>query len=131
MGGVYKAFIRQAQNFSVQRIVQHAAQVSRGPAEGGAQIGAAHVTDEERVAGEHGGRTRVRCPALSIQIMNENGNGFRGVPWSLERHEAHAAELDSVAIMERPESVIRLCRGPKINGRALAVAQLEVAGHKI
>ena len=48
-----------------------------------------------------------------------------------ERSHPHAAELDRLAVVERMEGVFRAGGGAEVDGRAGAIAQLQVAGQEV
>ena len=48
-----------------------------------------------------------------------------------ERLEAHASEFENVAIMQRSKRVPGFGGGAQIDGRAHAIAQLQMPGHEI
>ena len=111
----------------MQGIVEHAAEFRGRPAERRAQIGPADVADEERVAGEHGVGLRV----AGVEIVDDDGDRFRRVAGRFQHLQAHAAEFENVAIVKRREGVGRLRGGAEIDGRADAIAQLQMAGDEI
>ena len=49
----------------------------------------------------------------------------------LQRDEARAAELDRVAVMERPEGVLRARGGAQIDDSSGAIAELEMARKEV
>ena len=50
---------------------------------------------------------------------------------SLQGYEARAAELDRVAVMERPEGVLRARGGTQIDDSAGPIPELEMAGEEV
>ena len=94
VGGIDEAGVGKRKKFVVERFVEHAAQLRGGPAERGAEVGAADVADEERVAGED----CVGLGGADGEIVDEDRDGFGGVAGSLEGAEADLAEVDSLSI---------------------------------
>ena len=70
---VHQAFVRQPEQLGVQGIEKHPAEIGSGPAKRGAQIGPAHVPDEQSVPGQYGLRLR----GAFVQIENEDGDRLR------------------------------------------------------
>ena len=58
MSGVDKGFVRQREQFEVQRIIQHRGQIRCGPPQRCQQVGTPDIANEQRVAGEDGMRRR-------------------------------------------------------------------------
>ena len=68
--GIDEACVGKREKFVVEGIEEHAAELRGGPAERGAEIGAADVADEERVAGEDG----VGLRGADGEIEDEDGD---------------------------------------------------------
>ena len=94
---------------------------------GRSQIGSSHVSNEQRIAGEH----RVRMGSVFLQVEHQNRDGFDRVARCFENLELDAAERQDLAVRHRREGIFRACLGAKVNGRASAMAQLEVAGEEV
>ena len=97
------------------------------PSERCAQVGSAHIADEQRVAGQD----RLRPHGVAIEIEHEDGNRFNRVPRRLEHRQADPAELQTGAVGHRRECILRLRAGAQVNGGAGAIAKLEVSRHEI
>ncbi len=54
VGGIDEAGVGERKKFVVEGFVEHAAELGGGPTEGGAEVGAADIADEEGVAGKDG-----------------------------------------------------------------------------
>ena len=89
MRGVDERFVRKWRELPVHRVVEHAAELLRAPAQRRAKIGAPDVADEQRVAGQH--RPRI---GLLPWIVNEDRDRLRRVARGLQHLEAPCAELD-------------------------------------
>lgn len=90
--------VREGQEFGVQGAVQPGGHVLRGVSGGGEQVGAADVSDEEGVAGEHAERHVV----LGV-FAQDQADGFEGVARGGEHGEGDPlavvrAERDALAI---------------------------------
>jgi hypothetical protein len=127
VGRIDQALVGQGQQFFVQGIEEHAAEVGGGPAERDAQIGAAYIADEQRVAGEHA----VGQGVAGAEVINNDGDRLGSVAGCLERLETHAAELEQVAIVKRRKCVGGLRGAAEVDGCARAIAQLEVASDEV
>jgi len=68
-----------------------------------AQIGAADVTDKQRVAGQD----RLRLGGAAIGIVDDKRNRLGRVPGCLERLQSHPTKFDNVLVVERSERVLR------------------------
>jgi hypothetical protein len=121
------AGIRQRQQLRPQRVVEFAAKLVGRPPERRAQIRTAHIADEQRVAGEH----RIRFRGAAIQIEDLNRNRFRRVSRRFECLQPDVPELDAIAVGERRERILRLCRGAEVNRGADAIAQLQMSGDEV
>ena len=89
MAGVEERVFRQAQELSVQRLVEHAGQRLGGHASRGEEVGPADIADEERVAGEH----RVGPAWIAREVDDHDRDAFRSVPGGLKDLEADIAEF--------------------------------------
>ena len=98
-----------------------------GPAEGGTQVGATDVADEQGVSGEDG----IGGVGIFLEIVDEDGDGFDGVAGGLQDVEAEAGEIEGVAVFHGDEGVVGVGLGSESNVRAAAVAQFEVAGDEV
>ena len=127
MRRIHQARIGQRKQFVVQRIEKHSSELGGRPAQRRAQVGAPHVADEQRVAGEH----RVRLGVARVQIENHDRNGFGRVARRFQHFQAHATEFEKVAVVVRGKCIPGLGRGAHMNFRAGAIAQLQMSGDKI
>ena len=127
MRRVDQACVWKPEQLGVQRIEQHAAQFCRRPAERRAQVGPPHVTDKESVSSQHGVGLRI----AGVQIVNDDGNGLGSVARRFQYLEAHTSEFKNGAVTERCKRVSGLSCGAEVDGRARAIAQLQMAGNKI
>jgi hypothetical protein len=124
---VDKRRVRQPQQPAVQRVVEHAGQLRSAPAERGAQIRAADVADEQRVAGEHG----MWLVAVTIGVVDDDRDRLRRVTGGFQHLEAHRAERKRVPIAHRHEVVFGAGASAHADHGADAIAQLEVPGDEI
>ena len=92
-----------------------------------AQVGAAHVADEQGVAGENG----LRVGICGRAVVNDDGDRFGCVAGGFQYFQAHAAEFESVAIAVRNKRVRRFGGGAEMDGCADAIAQLQMPGDEI
>lgn len=127
VSGIDEAGVGKREKFGLKGIVEEGAEVGGGPAESGAEIGAANVADEKRVAGEDG----VRGGGAAVEIEDKKRNGFGRVAGSFESLDADAAKFDGGAIGERREFVLGFGFGAEIDGGTDAIAEFEMAGDKI
>ena len=111
----------------MQRVVQHARELLGAPAERAAQIGTAHVADEQRVTGED----RVRLVAPLVSVIDQDRDRLRRVPGRLEHGHPHRAELHRVTVGHRRERILGLGPRAEVDDGAGALAQLEVAGDEV
>ena len=93
----------------MQRVEEHAAEIRGGPAEGNAQIRAAHVSDKKGVAGQNG----LRFVFAAGEIVHEDGDRFWSVPGSFEGLEPDVAELDHATVGQRGELYSALALAPR------------------
>ena len=127
MGRVDERFVGMRQQFVVQRFVEVGAQVVSGPAKRGAQVRAADIADEQRVAGQHG----IGFGRILFQIENQDRNRLDGVAGRLKHFEAQPRELERIAVFHRDEGVLGLGARTEMDDRARAVAQFQVTGHEV
>jgi len=127
VGGVDEAFVGEGEELGVEGIEEHVAELSGGPAEGGAEIGSADIADEEGVAGEDG----VRFVGIGVAVEDEDGDGFGRVAGGFEDLESDLAEVEAVAVAEWGERVLGFGGGTEADSGADAVAELEMAGDEI
>ena len=127
MRRVDERVVGKRQDLRLDRVVEQRAELLGAPAERRAQVGAADVADEERVAGQE----RVRALGVGLEVVDEDRDRLGRVAGRLERDEPDLAELDRVAVGERRELVLGLRPGAEVDPRADAVAQLEVAGEEV
>ena len=81
MGRINQRLVGKREQLVVQRVVKVSAEVVRGPSERSAQVGAANVADEQRIAGEDGVRfVRGSCGDRRPGSRSTRwcGRGFRG-----------------------------------------------------
>ena len=119
--------IGESQQLGVERLVQQTAEIARRPTECHAQIGTTDVTDEKRVASEHG----LRIGGAAIEIVDDEGNRLDGVSWRLEYLQPDSTEVDDITVVERSEFVLGSRGGAEIDRRPGAIAQLEVTGDEV
>ncbi len=127
VGGVDEGFVGKREELVVERVVEMAAEFLGGPAEGGAEVGAADVADEEGVAGEDG----VGFVGALLEVEDEDGDGFDGVAGGFEDLEAEAGEVEGVAVFHGDEFVLGLGLGAEADVGAAAVAEFEMAGEEV
>ena len=125
--GIHERVVGQAGELGVQRVVEHARQLLGAPAERAAQVGAADVADEQRVAGEH--RVGVGGPRSGSYTRIEIDSGE--CPGVSSTSSRTAPSCDGIAVGHRRERVLGLGPRAKVDRRALALAKLEVAGHEV
>ncbi len=73
----------------------------------------------------------MRLGIAGVEVVDDDGDGLRRVAGRLQRLQADASEFDGVVITKRRECVARFCRRAEIDGRARAIAQLQMAGDEI
>ncbi len=127
VGGVDKTFIGEGEEFGVEGVEEQGSELSSGPAECGAEIGASDIADEEGVAGEDG----VRFGGIGGEVEDEDGDGLRGVAGGFEDLEANVAEVETIAVVEWGEGVLGFGGSAEADGGADAVAKFEMAGDEI
>jgi hypothetical protein len=86
--GVDEGLVGEGKELVVNGVVEVAAELLGGPAEGGAEVRAADVADEEGVAGEDG----VGLVWGYSEIEDEDGDGLDGVAGGFEDLEPEAGE---------------------------------------
>ncbi len=91
------------------------------------QVRAADVADEECVAGQHS----IGRGGAAAEIVDDQRDGVGGVAGCLESLNSDLAEFDGVTIVERVEGILGFGRRPKVDRRANAIAQLEMAGDEV
>ena len=111
----------------MERVVEVAAELLGGPAERGAEVGAADVADEEGVAGEDG----VGLVGALVEVEDEDGDGLDGVAGGFEDLEAEAGEVEGVAVFHGDELVLGFGVGAEADVGAAAVAEFEMAGEEV
>ena len=111
----------------MQRIEEHAAEVSGRPAQRYAQIGTADIADKQCVAGEYGMRDGI----AGVEVINDDGDRLRSVAGRLQRLQAYASEFENVAIVKGGECIAGFRRGAEIDSRAHAIAQLQMPGDEV
>ena len=110
----------------MQRVVEHPPELLRAPTERAPQVGAADVTDEQRVAAQH----RVGVDGL-LGVRHEDRDRLGRVPGRLQHGQAHRPELHRIAVGHRRERVLGPRPSAEMDRRALALAKLEVSGHEV
>jgi hypothetical protein len=90
---------------------------------GSAEVGAADVADEERVAAEHQPRF-----GGAGAVGDQQRDAFRRVPRGVQRAHDHVAERDLAAVVERRERERHLGRAVKIERRTAASGELTLTG---
>jgi hypothetical protein len=88
------------------------AQVVGAPPQRRAQVGAADVPDEQRIARQDGMRF---CRVL-LQIERQDRDGLDSVAGGLKHLEAQARELERIAVLHRHEVVFCLGAGAEMDG---------------
>ena len=128
VSGVNQGLIGKGQQFVVQRVVEVGSQIGSRPAEGRAQVGAADIADEQRVAGEHG-------VGLCVRLSGDRRPGSRSIRWCGRESRAPAGAVPGksrVSPSFMATKAYSACgAGAEVDGRAATVAQLEVAGDEI
>src|SRR5882757_525632 len=66
-----------------------------------------------------------------IEVIHDDGDRLRGVSWSFQSLQTYASELENVAIAKRRKCVRCFRRAAQIDGRASAIAQLQMSGNEI
>ena len=127
MGRIDQRLVGKRQEFVVERVVEVGAEVVGGPPERSAQVGAADVADEQRVAGEDG----VRFRGVLLEIEDQDRDRLDGVAGGFEDLQAQSRELERIAVLHRDEGVFRLGAGAEMDGRAATVAQFQMAGDEV
>jgi hypothetical protein len=127
MRGIDEDLVWQGQEPSVKRVIEMAAELIGSPAEGCAKVGAAHVADEEGVAGEHG----IRLAFVSGEVEDEDGDGLDGVAGSVEDPETHSGKIECGTVAHGKERIFCFGSRAEMNGCAACIAEFEVAGEKI
>src|ERR1700709_2171786 len=100
-----------------------AAEVLRGPAEGGTQVGTSDVADEESVAGENG----VGFDGFLGEVEDEDGNGFDGVAGGFEDLETKSGEVEKISVFHGDERILGLSSRTEADVRSTAVAEFKVS----
>ncbi len=104
MGRVDEGFVGKPQKFVVERVIKVGAEVAGTPAKRRAEVRAAHVADEQRVARENSVRL---CRVLS-EIEHQDRDRLDGVAGSLQNLQAQSREIEGIAVLHCGESVLRL-----------------------
>lgn len=73
----------------------------------------------------------MRLGFAAFQIVNQDGNGFRGMAGGFEGLQTEATEFEEGAIGKGSETIFCLSSGAKVNSGANAVAEFEVASYEI
>ena len=124
---INQRLVGKRQQLVVQRVVKMRAEIVGGPAQRGAQVGAADVADEQRVAGEDG----VRFGRVLLQIEHQDRDGLDGVARGFQHLQAQAREVERVAVLHGDEGVFRLGARAEMDGGAATVAQFQMAGDEV
>ena len=66
-----------------------------------------------------------------LEIEDEDGDGLDGVAGGFKDLQAHAGEVECVAVVHGDEGVLGDGAGAEVDGGAAAVAELEVAGDEV
>jgi hypothetical protein len=66
-----------------------------------------------------------------LQIEDQDRNRLDGVAGRFENFEAQSRKVERVAVFHGDEGVFRLGAGAEMDGRAAAVAQLQMAGDEV
>ena len=103
------------------------AELLRAPPQRRAQIGPADVADEEGVARQH----RVGNLLAVLGIEHEDRDRLRRVSGRLEPHQPYCAHLHLRAVADGLELVLRARTRAQVDGRVLAIAQLQVAREEV
>ena len=127
VGGIDEGVVGEGKELVVDGIVEVATEFVGGPADGGAEVGAADVADKEGVAGEDG----VGVDGVFPEIEDEDANGLDGVAGGFEDLEAQAGEFEGVAVFHGDEFVFGLGAGAEADVCAAAVAEFEMAGDEV
>jgi hypothetical protein len=118
MGRIDQRLVGKRQEPVVQRVVEACAEVVGCPPERSPQVGAADVSDKQRVSREDGARF---CRVL-LEIEDQDRNGLDRMAGSFEDFEAQSRELQRIPVLHRHESVFRLGAGTEMDRRAPTVA---------
>ena len=92
-----------------------------------AQIRPTYIPDEQSVAGQHCVRLRI----APVEVVNDEGDRFRSVAGRFEGLQAHASELEDLAIAKRNEYIRCLRRGSQIDFCAYPIAQFQMPSNEI
>jgi len=125
--------IGKLQQLVVQRVVEHPSQLGCGPSERRAEIRPSHVSDKQRVASEYGDgigdrRSWIRARA---SVVYDERNRLDCVARRLQNFDANGSKIDHRAVAHRFEPVFGNGFSSQTDGRANAVAQLEVARNEV
>ena len=66
-----------------------------------------------------------------LEIEDEDGDGLDGVAGGFEDLQAHAGEVECVAVVHGDEGVLGDGAGAEMDGGAAAIAELEMAGDEV
>ena len=119
--------VRQPRELVVQRVVEEARELLGAPPQCAAQVGTAHVADEQRVAGQD----RVRRVRRVRRVVDQDRDRLGRVPRRLEHGQAHRTERHRVTVGHRRERILGRGPGPQVDRRGGALAQLQVPGHEV
>ena len=127
VSGVHERVVGERQELLAQRVVEQVRELIGTPAERCAQIGAADVADEQRVAREHG----IRAVLVLLGVEDENRDRLRRMARRFEHGQPDAPQLHFIAVGHRRERVLGAGLRPEVDRRPDAVAELEVAGDEV
>jgi hypothetical protein len=107
-------------------VVQHPAELVGGHSQRGEQVRAAHIADEQRVAGEHAVRHGV-----GGVLVEQDADRLRCVARRLEDLQHDVAELDALAVGQLADRVLGLGTAPVADPGTRTGGQFEVTGDEV
>ena len=98
----------------MQGVVQHAGQVCGRDPYRRHEIGTSDIANKQGVPRQHG----IGVLGILLKIIDENGNGLRGVPWGRENLQPDLAAGERFSMGKRRKGELGLGLSPQANGRA-------------
>ena len=118
--------VGQREQLVVERVVEHRGHLLRGVAGRSREVGAAHVSDEERVPGQHQLRLAAR-----LVVDHQHRHALGRVPGGLQEAQRDLADPDLVAVAHAAMRERCTRPGPDHDRRPGALGQLAVAAHEV
>ena len=127
VGGIDQGRVRKGQQVLMQGVVEHAGQVCGRDPDRRHEIGTSDIANKQGIPCQHG----IGVLGILLKIIDENGNGLRGVPWSCENLHPDLSTGERFAMRKRRKGELGLCLGPQANGGAKSIPQFDMTGEEI